>query len=151
MPKFKEVAMKQLYVCEKCGSQYETWDEAFRCEESHCFVQSVDRSDLSREDGDALYFKANPYKPGEVLPSIIPVKFRVKDENGNTVLDENNQWVYESAFYALVKPTKEQKDLLKAINISMTARRKEDFEEAEKWRAEWEAKQAAKQSDKEEE
>lgn len=31
--------MKQLYICEKCGAQFESFDEAYSCENSHFDLQ----------------------------------------------------------------------------------------------------------------
>lgn len=143
--------MKQIYVCEKCGAQYDGWDEAVRCEDSHRRVQVIERCDLSETEADALLIEATKYRHGCALPDVIPVKFHVHNDDGGYATDENGQYIYESALYALVKTSNTQREMLEKLDASMAIRRKHDYEESERWRKEWEAKQAAKQSDKEEE
>lgn len=136
--------MKQIYVCEKCGAQYDDWNAAVRCEDSHRSVQVIERCDLDEAEADALLVEATKYRQGCALPDVIPVKFHVHTDNGGYATDENGQYIYESALYALVKTSNAQREMLEKLDTSMTIRRKHDYEESERWRKEWEAKQAAK-------
>lgn len=137
--------MKQIYVCEKCGAQFDNWDDAARCEESHRSVEVIDWCHLGKETASNLLAEAYQYKRGQALPSVITVRYPVFDEESRyNKMDEHGHFLHEAAMYALVTPNANQKDLLAQINASMCQRNQEDYEESERWRKEWEAKQAAK-------
>lgn len=136
--------MKQIYVCEKCGAQFEDWTEAVQCEDSHRRVEVIEPCDLNEAESDSLLNESLAYRQGRALPDMIPVKFHAHNEDGSYATDENGQYIYESAFYALVRPSNAQKELLERLDASMATRRKHDYEESERWRKEWEAKQAEK-------
>lgn len=142
--------MKQIYVCEKCGAQYEDWGEASRCEDSHRSVEAIEYSHLDQENADGILSEAYSYKTGQQLPSVITIRYQVYDEdNGRSKRDENGYPIHASAMYALIKPSSDQKDFLRMVNDSMEKRRQFDYTENQRWLEEYNKRQAEKKAEEE--
>ena len=60
--------MKQIYVCEKCGAQYEDWSEASRCEDSHRSVEAIEYSHLDQENADGIFVGGLFLQDGTAAP-----------------------------------------------------------------------------------
>ena len=140
--------MKTIYVCEKCGKQFETYEEVYKCEESHRTVETIDRWDLASKDrygvaeghtvslGDEL----QDYTTCKALPDTIMVKYRKIDEYGYPV--------YGVAFYSIDKTANRvDAGLLRRVEQSILERSKEQYQEIEarKKREDAEATQAEKE------
>ena len=140
--------MKTIYVCEKCGKQFETYEEVYKCEESHRTVETIDRWDLASKDrygvaeghtvslGDEL----QDYTTCKALPDTIMVKYRKIDEDGYPV--------YGVAFYSIDKTANRvDAGLLRRVEQSILERSKEQYQEIEarKKREDAEATQAEKE------
>ena len=82
--------MKQVYICEKCGAQYEDYDAAYKCERMH-IVPAEPRLYDWHETDDKLVWKAGERCPTELY-------FPVKDDDWN---EESGQYeeVREIAVY----------------------------------------------------
>ena len=83
--------MKTIYVCEKCNSHHDTWDDSYKCELSHASPQLLFGWDFDRD----APFPTEHYRPGEVAPTIVYMKVPVLDEDGNPVMDANGCPMYE--------------------------------------------------------
>lgn len=153
--------MKTVYVCEKCGKQFETYEEVYKCEESHRTVETIDRWDLASKDryevaeghtvslGDEL----QDYTTCKALPDTIMVKYWKTNEDGAPVIDEYGYPVYGVVFYSIDKTTnKVDAELLRRVEQSLLERNKEQHLEIEGWkkRKEAEAAQLQAQAEKEE-
>ena len=123
--------MKQFYVCERCGAQFDNWDDAYRCEHSHLSVEVINRCNLAEADDDLMEIVVN-YNPGCPLPSTIAVMYQVVDPDTGELLSENGIPVFRSAvyFYASRQPSAD----LEKINASMFKRRQENEAHYEEWR-----------------
>ena len=148
--------MKTVYVCEKCGKQFETYEEVYKCEESHRTVETIGRWDLASEDrykvaegytvslGDEL----QDYTTCKALPDTIMVKYRKIDEDGTPVVDEYGYPVYSVSFYSIDKTANRvDAGLLRRVERSILERSKEQYQEIEarKKREDAEATQAEKE------
>jgi len=60
--------MKYLYVCEKCGKTFSSYEEAANCENSHPYFSGVYKSEYDNS----------------ILPKIVKIKFE-KDDNEKTL------------------------------------------------------------------
>lgn len=54
--------MKQIYVCEKCGAQFDNWNEAHQCEDGH-----VDSFDVDPEWNPEIAWDEGCAFPKEVV------------------------------------------------------------------------------------
>ena len=149
--------MKTVYVCEKCGKQFETYEEVYKCEESHRTVETIDRWDLASKDryevaerhtvslGDEL----QDYTTCKALPDTIMVKYLKTSEDGTPVKDEYGYPIYGVAFYSIDKTANRvDAELLRRVEQSLLERNKEQHRELEEWKKREEA--AAAQAEKEE-
>ena len=153
--------MKTVYVCEKCGKQFETYEEVYKCEESHRTVETIGRWELASKDrygvaegytvslGDEL----QDYSTCKALPDTIMVKYTKTNEDGTPVIDEYGYTVYGAALYSIDKTANRvDAGLLRRVEQSILERSKEQHLEHEEWkkRKEAEAAQAQAQAEKEE-
>ena len=46
--------MKKMYVCEKCGKMFDSYNEAWRCEDSHITSFDVTKTDYTYKEGCTL-------------------------------------------------------------------------------------------------
>lgn len=77
--------MKQIYVCEKCGKQFDTWQRANACEEAHVLVF----------EADPEWNETYEYDEGVEFPNEVIV--RHKEWNWRTGENEYRYWKYKSA------------------------------------------------------
>lgn len=77
--------MKQIYVCEKCGAQFDTWQEANACEENH-----VSAFEVSPEWNPDLTWNWGCAFPDEVI-------VRSREYNWRTEKYEYKYFKYKSA------------------------------------------------------
>ena len=124
--------MKQIYICEKCGAQYEDYDKACQCENGH-----IDEL-LSREYAPELH-KRYAYKPGERAPGEVVLCSEIWDyEKGE----------YDYAFFRYKLSGKVSEREVAAIKAEREERRVKEDEENRRWREEWERKQAEREAAK---
>lgn len=114
--------MKQLYVCEKCGAQFENWDEANTCENSHLTPYDGYMRELDNR---------RTYEKGSVYPDKIAIAFRVW---------ENDAERYQYVWYK--KAAEFGKKELAEITAEREARERREEEQREQWRKEREARKA---------
>ena len=77
--------MKQIYVCEKCGAQFDNWDEAHQCEDGH-----VDSFDVDPEWNPEIAWDEGCAFPKEVV-------VRSKEWDWRTGKTEYRYFKYKSA------------------------------------------------------
>lgn len=71
--------MKSLYLCEKCGKMHTSYDDAWKCEQSHITLDQVFSWDLP--DGSDM--QVNFYQEGEATPEYMVMKANVIGKNGD--------------------------------------------------------------------
>ena len=71
--------MKSLYLCEKCGKMHTSYDDAWKCEQSHITLDQVFSWDLP--NGSDM--QVNFYQNGESLPEYMVMKANVIGKNGD--------------------------------------------------------------------
>ena len=87
--------MKQVYICEKCGQEFESWDECYACENGH--IMSFGNK-LEPETQKRL-----KYKPGCAAPTKIIMATEHYDSEQGSFEPDSKLWVYK-----LVGPAQEQ-------------------------------------------
>ena len=70
--------MKSLYLCEKCGKMHTSYDDAWKCEQSHVTLDQVFSWDLPNGSDMQVDF----YQDGESLPEYIVMKANVYNKYG---------------------------------------------------------------------
>lgn len=117
--------MKNLYQCEKCGSTFDEWGEANKCEDSHLcnLVWGYDSVEDSK------------YKEGQTFPLTVKLAFQTYDhDNGKDLIKIGNfKFISEDI----------------EAGQTLTAKKQE---EDRKWREQWEREKAerkAKEAEKE--
>ena len=116
--------MKQIYVCEKCGRQYDNYDDAYACEYSHINIAYSQES---------IY--VNPsWKPGDIMPREITLQ-------STDVWNENGEYVTKYGVYTLKKMLSEQE--CEAIE----QKRKEETERVARQWEEWQEKHNKKEGE----
>ena len=128
--------MKQLYICDKCGAQFDNFDDAWNCENGHLngFDSSMDEELRKRWR----------YRPGQVMPERIVMA----TSKWNYDTNPEGEVIYSFFSYKLDKPLPEQES---AEILAEYAKRKEQenayWEEyrarKERERAEREAQESA--------
>ena len=71
--------MKELYLCEKCGKMHTSYDDAWKCEQSHITLDQVFSWDLPNGSDMQVDF----YQDGESLPEYMVMKANVIGKNGD--------------------------------------------------------------------
>lgn len=66
--------MKQIYICEKCGAQYDEYDRAYECECSHVNLQQERIA-----WGFTELHKRQTWKPGQRFPDKIYIPVEIWD------------------------------------------------------------------------
>lgn len=123
--------MKQLYVCEKCGAQYDDWDEAYKCENSHVNLDIINCGHLADEDRD-LMCRTCDYDPGNPIPSSIMVCYYDMDRETGRIRTDGGISVRKALRYVLDK--KQPLSTLAKLEASMAERERADAEMVETWR-----------------
>lgn len=133
--------MKTLYTCEKCGRQFEDYNDCYTHESSHRTLSTIeDYYDLTNEYA-ALRDSIVEYGKGSLLPTAIWLKSPVLDDNGYQKYGENGQALYTAHLYELCKSAN---DSLKAdFEKAFEAAAVEHEAERQRWAAERAAKEAA--------
>lgn len=127
--------MKQIYMCEKCGTQYEEYDDAYKCEESHVAL------DLGGSEFALECWETAKYSLGHAIPDEIVLPSQQK-----SVWNEDAQkWepVYTFGVYKLVK-TLSDKDVAKIID----AKNKREEQSRREWEEYMERRGAEKKAKK---
>ena len=73
--------MKELYLCEKCGKMHTSYNDAWKCEQSHITLDQMGSWDLPNGSDMQVDF----YQEGESLPEYMVMKANVYNENGDFV------------------------------------------------------------------
>ena len=131
--------MKELYVCEKCGAQYESWDDAYKCENGHAWF-----SDSTLYQPEVV--NRAVYKPGEELPAEIVMcveAWTYNEESGE------RERVYRYVRYGIKKElTGKDAD---PIHAERKAREEKEEADRERWAKEWQEEQERKKAKAEQE
>ena len=117
--------MKHVYICEKCGKEYDNWDEAYTCEENHI---SSFGSGLELEIAKHLQ-----YKPGCRAPSYMILTERKDRWNTETNEQETSFILWKYKLVAEL-PEQETAEILKEYEENQAAQKKwwEDYEAKQK-------------------
>lgn len=125
--------MKQLYICEKCGAQFNTWDEAYACETGHISSFS---SAMEPEIAKRLQYASGRSVPSEII--MTEQKDIRNEETGE----------YETSFvlwtYKLVGRTPQKE--VAAITAEYKERKAEEEAYWEAYKARRAAEKAAQES-----
>ena len=124
--------MKSLYVCEKCGAQYEDYDEAIHCEQNHFHIGF----DFSNQT--ALEGKRCTYKQGDKMPQTCVLASSPDYAEGY----DNPRHYF--GMYKLVRMLSESE--VQEILDEKAAQDAENRRVLEEWRKEKEAKKAEEQT-----
>lgn len=120
--------MKQFYMCEKCGAQFDDYEAAYACENGHI-------DDLTCREYAPELQKRYVYKPGERAPGEVVFCSYEWD-------NDQHDYTYDFWRYKLVgRVTKKE---VAAIEEEREERRVKEEEQNRRWREEWERKQAEK-------
>lgn len=131
--------MKELFICEKCGAQFTSYEEAYDCEHSHNTLNIG--GDFNPE-----IISRQTYLNGGILPSktIIPSDERTEWNQ------EEGKWEYHTFFgvYRLVKVLSdaEAAEIMKEKQERKNREQREYEEWLERYNAEKAAKEAEEQS-----
>ena len=71
--------MKSLYLCEKCGKMHTSYDDAWKCEQSHITLDQVFSWDLPVGSDIQVDF----YQEGEATPEYMVMKANVYNKDGD--------------------------------------------------------------------
>lgn len=71
--------MKELYLCEKCGKMHTSYDDAWKCEQSHITLDQVFSWELPVGSDMQVDF----YHEGEPLPEYMVMKANVHNKDGD--------------------------------------------------------------------
>ena len=71
--------MKELYLCDKGGKMHTSYDDAWKCEQSHITLDQMFSWDLP--NGSDI--QCNFYQEGESLPEYMVMKANVHNEYGD--------------------------------------------------------------------
>ena len=126
--------MKQLYICEKCGQQYDNWDAAYACEEGH-----IQRWNTNLDEEIAARYT---YKPGVRAPQQI-----IMVDSQDTLDEEAQQWKHDYTLYTY----KLVGEVSAAERESILAENAERVAKEERYWAEYRAKREAEKLAKEQE
>lgn len=128
--------MKQIYICEKCGAQFEEYDDAYRCERGHINPQDQHVYDFERELEDKLTWRQGQRFPERVF-------FAVRDWDYAT--DEERRTIVAYKLEKELPATEVERRF--AANEERKERERQEWEaECERRKAEKEAKEAAEQA-----
>ena len=117
--------MKSIYVCEKCGKQFEEYDEAYVCENSHINVGN----NLETQ------FMNPSWKPGDIMPREITLQSLDFYDN------DQEKYVSRYAVYTIKKLL--SKEECEAID----KKREEYYEEQQRVWEEWQEKHNKKEGE----
>lgn len=98
--------MKYVYVCERCGMQFNDMDEAYKCERSHRTAEMLDAYILDEATRRKISYgelNLQEYDPQVQLPSKIWVKVAQIDEDGSYMTDDAGHVVYDVMMYKLAE------------------------------------------------
>lgn len=124
--------MKNLYVCEKCGSHYEDYDQAYQCENSHFML---DFDSMSRELEEYVEYGRNKEIPTNlIVPSQEICKWNEDKQ------DYDRRRVFGEYKLVRILPEKEVTSIIKAYE----ERREREKREWDEWYARREAERKAK-------
>lgn len=127
--------MKTVYVCEKCGANYDNYDAAYQCEESH--LDLYVGSDYAPElRGKSVWKNSSVLPTSCVLPSM---EKYVEDP-------DTGEWHYVTVFgvYELKRLLKD--DEVAKIENEHEMRKQKEHEEYERWSEEYRKSKAAKEA-----
>ena len=71
--------MKELYLCEKCGKMHTSYDDAWKCEQSHITLDQMFSWDLPNGSDIQVDF----YQEGESTPEYMVMKANVRNDDGD--------------------------------------------------------------------
>ena len=73
--------MKELYLCEKCGKMHNSYNDAWKCEQSHITLDML----FSWELPNGADIQVDFYSEGDATPEYMVMKANVYNEDGNFV------------------------------------------------------------------
>ena len=124
--------MKEIYVCEKCGAQFDDFNAAYKCEDSHLLLENV-WSDVQPELN-----KRAVWANGDAAPaSIVMFTERYNRDTGN----------YDRVFYTYKRGKALTDKEVAEINAERDARKAREEADREAWRKEMEAKKAREEAE----
>lgn len=128
--------MKQFYVCEKCGQQFEDFDEAYACENGHLKEFHFEM--------DVELRKRWAFNPGDHAPKQIVMMEREEKWN-----EEEQKYDYTYTCYTY-KYSSTLSDLKTAeITEEYRLRREKEDREFKEWHERWERQEAERKAKEE--
>ena len=124
--------MKNLYVCEKCGAQFEDYDSCFKCEESH----------ININDYQEIPDTAPTWKQGSIMPETVVLK------SASIWNQETQEYEQKYATYKLLKMLTRKE--CEKIEEAAKMRREEQERQWQEFHAKQEQRKAEEQRKTEE-
>ena len=126
--------MKQLYICDKCGAQFDTWDDAYNCENSHI--------ETFTDEMEPERIKRFTYAQGQAAPRMI-----IQAVKAETWVESEQKYKVDFTFYKYkYAGTLSEQESSEIIAEYEARKAKEEAEYAE-WRARWDAERKAKEAE----
>lgn len=128
--------MKQFYVCEKCGQQFEDFDEAYACENGHLKEFHFEM--------DVELRKRWAFNPGDHAPKQIVMMEREEKWN-----EEEQKYDYTYTCYTYKYSSTLSDSKTAEITEEYRLRRETEDREFKEWRERWERQEAERKAKEE--
>ena len=128
--------MKHVYICEKCGKQFNDYDEAYACEEGH--LREFDNT-MEPEMKTRMVFA-----PGEHAPKQI-----VLTERESKWDEEKQEYVEQFTFYTYKYVNTLADSAAATILDEYRQRREKEERDLAEWRARWQREEAERKAKQE--
>lgn len=128
--------MKQFYVCEKCGQQFEDFDEAYACENGHLKEFHFEM--------DVELRKRWAFNPGDHAPKQIVMMEREEKWN-----EEEQKYDYTYTCYTYKYSSTLSDSKTAEITEEYRLRREKEDREFKEWRERWERQEAERKAKEE--
>ncbi len=128
--------MKQFYVCEKCGQQFEDFDAAYACENGHLKEFHFEMEVELR--------KRWAFNPGDHAPKQIVMMEREEKWN-----EEEQKYDYTYTCYTYKYSSTLSDSKTAEITEEYRLRREKEDREFKEWREQWERQEAERKAKEE--
>lgn len=129
--------MKYAYICEKCGKQFDDYDAAISCEQSHREVEVIDSYCLDEKTRKQLYsgkLWLQHFDQGSTIPDTVWLRAPLLDEDGSVMYDEYGP-MYEAVPFTRVPMKKSTRQIADSMTIAMHRASIEQARERDLWLA----------------
>ena len=128
--------MKQLYICDKCGATFDSWDDAYNCENSHI--------DTFTDELEPERVKRFTYAQGQAAPRSI-----IQAVKAETWVESEQKYKVDFPFYKYKYAGTLSEQEAAEIVAEYEARKAEEDRRYAEWKAKWDAERKAKEQEPE--